>query len=69
MNAPIAHAELIATYQRAKADAAHKFELISTVAQKGPKAIQAAMDTAARAEKRSASFAKKLKALGVVLED
>ena len=64
-----AHAELIATYQRAKAEAAHKTGLISTVAQKGPKAIQAAVDTAARAEKRRDSFAKKLRALGVVIED
>lgn len=69
MNPPVAHAELIATYKRAKADAAHKFGLISTVAKKGPKAIQAAVDTAARAEKRRVSFAKKLSALGVVLED
>lgn len=69
MNPHAAHAELIATYKRAKADAAHKFGLISTVAKKGPKAIQAATDTAARAEKRRVLFAKKLSALGVVLED
>lgn len=69
MNPPIAHAELIATYKRAKADAAHKLGLISTVAKKGPKAIQAAVDTSARANKRRDSFAKKLRALGVVLED
>lgn len=69
MNPPIAHAELIATYKRAKADAAHKLGLISTVAKKGPKAIQAAVDTSARADKRRDSFAKKLSALGVVLED
>ncbi len=69
MTPPIAHAELIATYQRAKADAAHKLGLISTVAKKGPKAIQAAVDTAARAEKRRDMFAKKLRTLGVVLED
>ncbi|MBA4255329.1 MAG: hypothetical protein C0445_05590 [Polaromonas sp.] len=69
MTPPIAHAELIATYQRARADAAHKLGLISTVAKKGPKAIQAAVDTAARAEKRRDMFARKLRALGVVLED
>lgn len=69
MTPPIAHAELIATYQRAKADAAHKLGLISTVAKKGPKAIQAAVDTAARAEKRRNMFARKLSALGVVLEN
>ncbi|MDP3422162.1 MAG: hypothetical protein Q8S32_00185 [Burkholderiaceae bacterium] len=69
MNPPIAHAELIATYKRAKADAAHKLGLISTVAKKGPKAIQAAVDTSARADKRRDSLAKKLRALGVALED
>lgn len=69
MNPPIAYAELIATYKRAKADAAHKFGLISTVAKKGPKAIQAAVDTSARADKRRDSLAKKLRALGVALED
>ncbi|WP_439114663.1 hypothetical protein [Hydrogenophaga sp.] len=68
MNRPLAHAELIATYKRAEADAAHKLRLINKVAQKGPKAIQAAVDTAARAEKRRDAFAKKLKALGVILE-
>lgn len=69
MNPPIVHAELIATYKRAKADAAHKLGLISTVAKKGPKAIQAAVDTSARADKRRDSLAKKLRALGVALED
>lgn len=68
MNRPLAHAELIATYKRAEADAAHKLGLINKVAQKGPKAIQAAVDTAARAEKRRDAFAKKLKTLGVILE-
>lgn len=69
MHPAAAHAELIATYQRAKADAAYKTGLISTVAKKGPRAIQAAVDTAARAEKRRDSFGKKLRALGVVIED
>lgn len=69
MTSPSAYPELFATYQRAKADAAHKFGLISKVAKKGPKAVQAAMDTAARAEKRKDSFAKKLRSLGVGIED
>lgn len=68
MKPPVAHAELIATFKRAEADAAHKRGLINKVAQKGPKAIQAAMDTAARAEKRRDTVAKKLRALGVTLE-
>lgn len=61
------HAELTATFQRAQADAAHKLGLIQTVANKGPKAIQAAVETAAKAAKRRDSFAKKLAALGVAM--
>lgn len=59
------HAELLATFRRAEADAAHKFGLIKAAEKKGPKAIQAAMDTAAKAAKRRDSYAKKLKALGL----
>jgi enoyl-CoA hydratase/carnithine racemase len=69
VNPSIAHAELIATYKRAQADAAHKFGLIKAAADKGPKAIQAASDTAAKAAKRRDSFAKKLGKLGVRVED
>ena len=58
------HADLIATYQRAQADAAHKFGLIQAAAQNGPKAIQAAVDAATKAAKRRDSYAKKLDALG-----
>lgn len=68
MKPPVAHAELIATYQRAQADAAHKFGLIQAAAQKGPKAIQAAVDAATKAAKRRDSYAKKLEALGVPLK-
>ncbi len=60
------HAELIAAFKRAEADAAHKFGLIQTVAKKGPTAIQAASETAAKAAKRRDSYAKKLSALGIV---
>ncbi|WP_168922261.1 hypothetical protein [Polaromonas vacuolata] len=60
-----AHAELIATYKRSQADAAHKLSLIKLVNAKGPKAIQAAVDTAAKAVKRRDSFASKLAKLGV----
>jgi hypothetical protein len=65
LNHPVAHTELIAAFRRAQADAAHKLGLIQTVAKKGPKAIQTAVETAAKAEKRRDSFAKKLAALGV----
>ena len=42
MNQSAAHAELIATFRRAQADAAHKLGLIKAAGKKGPKAIQAA---------------------------
>ncbi|MES2243032.1 MAG: hypothetical protein V4639_09180 [Pseudomonadota bacterium] len=69
VNPSAAHAELIATYRRAQAEAAHKAGLIKTVASKGPKAIQAAVETAAKAAKRRDSYAKKLALLGVDLKD
>lgn len=69
MNPSVAHVEIIATFKRAESDAAHKFELIKAAAKKGPKAIQAAVDAAAKAAKRRDSYAKKLDALGVGLND
>ena len=69
MNQSVAHAELIASFRRAQADAAHKLGLIRVVEKKGPKAIQAAIETAAKAAKRRDSFAKKLNVLGVSLMD
>ena len=69
MNPSPAHAELIATFKRAEADAVHKFGLIKAAEKKGPKAIQTAIDTAAKAAKRRGSFAKKLVALGERLKD
>ena len=69
MNPSLAHAELIATFKRSEADAAHKFGLIKAAAQKGPKAVQTATDTAAKAAKRRDAFAKKLETLGVSLKD
>ena len=52
MNKSAPHAELIATFRRAKIDAAHKFGLIKAAGNKGPKAINAAVETAAIAAKR-----------------
>ena len=69
MNQSVAHAELIASFKRAELDATHKLGLIKVVQNKGPKAIQAAIDTAAKAAKRMDSYAKKLNALGVSLKD
>ncbi|RFO96495.1 hypothetical protein DIC66_12695 [Rhodoferax lacus] len=65
MNPSPAHAELLAAFRRAEADAAHKSGLIQGLAKKGPKAIQAATETAAKAAKRRDSYARKLKDLGV----
>jgi hypothetical protein len=65
----VADSEIIATFKRAQADAAHKSGLIKAAAKKGPKAIQAAVDAAAKAAKRRDAYAKKLDALGVSLKD
>lgn len=69
MNPSLAHAELIAAFKRAETDAAHKRTLIQAAAKKGPKAIQTAVETAAKAAKRRDWYAKKLNALGVDLKD
>jgi hypothetical protein len=69
VNSSVVHAELIATFKRAESDAAYKFGLIKAAAQKGPKAVQAATETAAKATKRRDSYAKKLHTLGVRLKD
>ncbi|RYF01703.1 MAG: hypothetical protein EOO32_02960 [Comamonadaceae bacterium] len=65
MNQPVAHVALIAKYRRAEADAAHKLGLISVAGSKGPKAIQTATDTAAKAAKRRDAFAAQLVQLGM----
>ena len=69
MKPSVPHTELIAAFRRAQADAAHKLGLIKVVANKGPKAIEVAVETAAKAAKRRDSYAKKLTALGVDLKD
>lgn len=69
VNLPLSHAELVAAFRRAQSDAAHKSGLIQVAAKKGPAAIQAAADTAAKAAKRRDAYAKKLTALGVVVTD
>jgi hypothetical protein len=69
VNPSVAHAKLIATFRKAEAEAAHKFGLIKAVENKGLKAIQAAVETAAKAAKRRDSYAKKLNSLGVSLKD
>ena len=69
VNPSPAHDDLIATFKRAQADAAHKFGLIKAAEKKGPKAIQTAIETAAKAAKRRDSFAKKLGVLVVSRKD
>jgi enoyl-CoA hydratase/carnithine racemase len=69
VNSSAPHSELIAAFRRVQADAAHKAGLIQVVAKKGPSAIQAAVETAAKAAKRRDTYAKKLSAVGVVLQD
>ena len=69
MNKSTPHAELIATFKRAEIDATHKLGLIKAVGNKGPRAINAAVETAAIAAKRRDSYAKKLYDLGVILRD
>ena len=69
VNQSAPYAELIATFRRAEAEAAHKFGLIKTLSNKGPKAIQAAVDTADKAAKRRDAYAKKLKDLVVDVKE
>lgn len=69
MNQSVARAELITSFRKAEADAAHKFGLIKATAKKGPKAIQVAVETAAKAAKRRDSYAKKLNELETGLKD
>jgi hypothetical protein len=69
VNSSITHAELIATFRRAEAEAVHKFGLIKAAAAKGPKAIQMTIETADKAAKRRDAYAKKLAALKVDLKD
>ena len=63
------HSELVATFRRAEAEAAHKFGLIKAAAAKGPKAIQMAVETADKAAKRRDAYAKKLAALNIDLKN
>ena len=65
----VALADLVAALKRADADAAHKLGLIKAAANKGPKAIATAVETAAKAAKRRDSIAKKLADLRVGPKD
>ena len=68
VNKSIAHAELIAIFRRAEIEADYKFGLIKSAGNKGPKAIQAAIETAVKAAKRRDSYAQKLNVLEVILK-
>ena len=69
MNQSVAHAELIATFRRAEVEADYKFGLIKAAENKGPKAIQSAIEIAVKAAKRRDSYAQKLNVFGVILKD
>ena len=66
VNPSLAHTDIIATFRRAEAEAAHKASLIKAAAKKGPRAIQLAIETADKAAKRRDAYAKKLAGLGVL---
>ena len=68
MNKSIARVKLISTFRSAEVEADYKFGLIKAAENKGPKAIQAAIETAAKAAKRRESYAQKLTVLGVILK-
>ena len=63
------HAELMASYQKLVAEVNKKAALVRVASLKGPQAMRAAMETAAKAERRRDVLASKLVALGVVLGD
>ncbi|GAB2827935.1 hypothetical protein GCM10027276_33580 [Comamonas piscis] len=63
------HAEMIASYQKLVAEVNKKTALVRVASLKGPQAMRAAAETAAKAERRRDVLASKLAALGVVLGD
>lgn len=63
------YADLIATFRRSHAEACHKQNLIKAAERKGPKAIAAAVDTAAKAVKRRDSYARKWAEAGLRADD
>ena len=69
MNQSAAHAALVATFRRAEVEADYKFGLVKAAENKGPKAIQAAIEIAVKAAKRRDSYAQKLNVLGVIPKD
>ena len=69
VNKSIARVKLISTFRSAEVEANYKFGLIKSAGNKGPKAIQAAIETAVKAAKRRDSYAQKLNVLGAILKD
>lgn len=60
---------MIASYQKLVAEVNKKTALVRVASLKGPQAMRAAAETAAKAERRRDVLASKLAALGVVLGD
>lgn len=65
MNPLEAHSELLASYRKVAAEALNKQQLIKAAAGKGPKAIQTASETAAKAVRRRNVLEVKLEQLGI----
>jgi len=64
MNHP-AHADLLSRYRKVAAEAAQKEQLVRVVAAKGPRAIQLASETAAKAQRRRKVLETQLEQLGI----
>lgn len=60
-----AHADLLNRYRKAAAEAAQKEQLVRVVAAKGPRAIQLASETAAKAVRRRKALETQLEQLGI----
>ena len=65
MNNP-AHGDLLNRYRKAAAEASQKEQLVRVVAAKGPRAIQVASETAAKAVRRRKVLESQLEQLGIV---
>ena len=66
MNLPQEHAQLMASYQKLVAEVDKKTLLVRAASFKGPQAMKAATETAAKAARRRDVMASKLAKLGIV---
>jgi len=61
----LAHGDLLARYRKVAAEASQKEQLVRVVAAKGPRAIQLASETAAKAVRRRKVLESQLEQLGI----